>query len=156
YYADLDVSRGATTEDSKRAYRRAARKLHTGGNPSPEGDEQFKKVTQAYDVLSDPEKRRSCGKGAGQYAAGAASLGQGFSFSDIMDAFFGAGAGAASGRGPRPRRQRGQDGLVRMDIDLRTAVFGGEEDLVIDTAILCATCHGEGSQPGTGRRTCDI
>jgi len=156
YYADLGVSRDASAEDIKRAYRRAARKLHPDVNPGPEAEEQFKKVSQAYDVLSDPEKRRAFDMGADPYASGAPGFGQGFSFSDIMDAFFGAGAGAGAGRGPRPRRQRGQDGLVRQDIDLETAVFGGEEDLVIDTAVLCATCNGDGAQQGTGRRTCDI
>lgn len=155
YYADLGVSRDATAEDIKRAYRRAARRLHPDVNPGPEAEEQFKKLSQAYDVLSDPEKRRSYDMGADPYASGAANFGQGFSFSDIMDAFFGGGAGG-TGRGPRPRQQRGQDGLVRQDIDLETAVFGGESELVIDTAVVCGTCHGDGAQPGSGRRTCDI
>lgn len=156
YYADLGVSRDATAEDIKRAYRRSARRLHPDVNPGSEAEEQFKKVSQAYDVLSDPEKRRSYDMGADPYAGGGAGFGQGFSFSDIMDAFFGQGAAGGSGRGPRPRRQRGQDGLVRQDIDLGTAVFGGETELLIDTAVTCPTCHGEGAQPGTGRRTCDI
>lgn len=156
YYADLGVSRDATAEDIKRAYRRAARKLHPDVNPGAEAEEQFKKVSQAYDVLADAEKRRSYDMGADPYASGAPSFGQGFAFSDIMDAFFGAGAGGGQGRGPRPRRQRGQDGLVRHDIDLATAVFGGESELVIDTAVGCGTCHGEGAQPGTGRRVCDL
>jgi molecular chaperone DnaJ len=156
YYAELGVSRDATAEDIKRAYRRAARKLHPDVNPGQEAEEQFKRVSQAYDVLADPDKRRSYDMGADPYAAGGANFGQGFSFSDIMDAFFGAGAGGGPGRGPRPRQQRGQDGLVRQDIDLATAVFGGEEELVIDTAAVCATCQGEGAQPGTGRRVCDL
>ncbi|MDO5502067.1 MAG: molecular chaperone DnaJ [Actinomycetia bacterium] len=154
YYADLGVSRDATAEDIKRAYRRSARKLHPDVNPGPEAEEQFKKLSQAYDVLSDPEKRRAYDMGADPYAAGGANFGAGFSFSDIMDAFFGGGAGG--GRGPRPRQQRGQDGLVRHDIDLETAVFGGETELVFDTAVACVTCQGEGAQPGTGRRRCDI
>ena len=156
YYAELGVSRDVTAEDIKRAYRRAARKLHPDVNPGPEAEEQFKKVSQAYDVLADPDKRRSYDMGADPYAGGAAGFGQGFSFSDIMDAFFGAGAGGGPGRGPRPRQQRGQDGLVRQDIDLAMAVFGGESELVIDTAVVCGTCQGEGAQPGTGRRVCDI
>jgi molecular chaperone DnaJ len=155
YYQDLGVSRDATAEDIKRAYRKKARTLHPDVNPSPEAEEQFKKVSQAYDVLSDPEKRRSYDMGADPYAAGAAGFGQGFSFSDIMDAFFGAGAGTAQ-RGPRSRQRRGQDALIRLDIDLADAVFGAEKELTVETAVVCSTCHGDGAQPGTSRRTCDV
>ncbi len=156
YYADLGVSRDASSEDIKRAYRRAARRLHPDVNPGPEAEEQFKKVSQAYDVLSDPDKKRQYDMGADPYASGAAFSGAGFSFSDIMDAFFGSGAAAGGGRGPRSRRARGQDALIRVDIDLPTAVFGGTEELTIDTAVGCGTCHGAGTQPGTSLRQCDI
>ncbi len=158
YYADLGVARGASAEEIKRAYRKAARRLHPDVNAGPEAEEQFKKISQAYDVLGDPEKRRSYDMGADPYAGGAASFGQGFSFSDIMDAFFGAGAGAGAGagRGPRARRARGQDALVRLEIDLGDAVFGAQKELTIDTAVACGTCHGEGTQPGTSLRVCDV
>ncbi len=156
YYADLGVDRGASADDIKRAYRKAARRLHPDVNPGPEAEEQFKKVSQAYDVLSDAEKRRAYDMGSDPYAAGGASFGQGFSFSDIMDAFFGAGAGASATHGPRSRRSRGQDALIRLDIDLADAVFGGQQDLTVDTAVACGTCGGEGTQPGTGPRTCDV
>lgn len=156
YYADLGVSRDATADEIKRAYRKAARKLHPDVNPGPEAEEQFKRLSQAYDVLSDDTKRRQYDMGADPYANGGAGFGHGFSFSDIMDAFFGAGAGAGSGRGPRPRRARGQDALVPLDIDLSTAVFGGNADLVIDTAVGCPTCAGDGCAPGTSPRTCDV
>jgi molecular chaperone DnaJ len=155
YYQDLGVSRDSTAEEIKRAYRRKARQLHPDVNPGPEAEEQFKKVSQAYDVLGDPEKRRSYDMGADPYATGAASFGQGFSFSDIMDAFFGAGAGGPQ-RGPRSRQRRGQDALVRLDIDLADAVFGAESELTLETAVVCETCHGDGAQPGTSRRTCDV
>jgi molecular chaperone DnaJ len=155
YYQDLGVSRDASPEDIKRAYRRLARKLHPDVNSGPEAEEQFKKVSQAYDVLGDPEKRRSYDMGADPYATGAASFGQGFSFSDIMDAFFGGGAGGPQ-RGPRSRQRRGQDALVRLDIDLADAVFGAERELTLETAVVCGTCHGDGAQPGTSRRTCDV
>ena len=126
YYQDLGVARDATAEEIKRAYRKLARKLHPDVNPGPEAEEEFKKVSQAYDVLSDPEKRRAYDHGLGPLRrGGAAGFGQGFSFSDIMDAFFGAGAGAGQ-RGPRSRQRRGQDALVRLDIDLADAVFGAE------------------------------
>ena len=75
YYADLGVARDATADDIKKAYRRAARKLHPDVNSGPEAEEQFKKVSQAYDVLSDPEKKRSYDMGADPYAgAGAAGF----------------------------------------------------------------------------------
>lgn len=154
YYADLGVARDASPEDVKRAYRKAARRLHPDVNPGPEAEEQFKKVSQAYDVLSDAEKRRSYDMGSDPYAAGAAGFGQGFSFSDIMDAFFG-GQGAG-GRGPRSRTARGQDALVRLDIDLGDAVFGAQKDLTIETAVGCQTCHGDGMRPGSSMRRCDV
>ena len=98
YYAELGVSRDASAEEIKRGYRKAARKLHPDVNPGPEAEEQFKKVSQAYDVLSDVDKRRQYDMGADPYADAAAGFGPGFSFSasDLFDAFFG-GAGAARG-----------------------------------------------------------
>ncbi len=157
YYADLGVSRDASAEEIKRAYRKKARKLHPDVNPGEEAADQFKKVSQAYDVLSDPQKRQSYDMGSDPYggAAGAGGFGAGFSFSDIMDAFFGGGA-AGAGDPRRSRVQRGQDALLPLDIDLKVAVFGGHEDLTYDTAILCATCDGDGARPGTGTRTCEV
>ncbi|MGL5865845.1 MAG: molecular chaperone DnaJ [Dermatophilaceae bacterium] len=155
YYGDLDVARDASAEDIKRAYRRAARRLHPDVNPGPEAEEQFKKVSQAYDVLSDAEKRRQYDTGADPYAGGASAYGQGFSFSDVMDAFFGGGA-AGGQRGPRSRRARGQDALVRLELELADAVFGGTKELTLDTAVACGTCRGEGMQPGSSMRTCDV
>ena len=158
YYAVLGVSRDASQEEIKKAYRRLARRLHPDVNPGAEAEEEFKRVSQAYDVLSDPQKRRSFDMGADPFAtAGGAGFGAGagFSFSDVMDAFFGAGAQAGT-RGPRSRVQRGQDALVRLDLDLAKAVFGSEEELTLDTAIGCNRCGGEGAEPGTGRHTCPI
>jgi molecular chaperone DnaJ len=156
YYQDLGVSRDAGPEDIKRAYRKMARKLHPDVNAGPEAEEEFKKVSQAYDVLSDPEKRRAFDAGADPYGGAAAGgFGQGFSFSDIMDAFF-TNSGAGAGRGPRSRQRRGQDALIRLDLDLAQAVFGAERELTIDTAVACGTCHGDGAQPGSGTRTCDV
>ncbi len=156
YYQDLGVPRTASEEEIKRAYRRLARRYHPDVNPGQEAEEQFKKVSQAYDVLSDPEKKRAFDMGADPYAmAGDGGFGQGFTFSDVMDAFFG-GGGAAAARGPRARQQRGQDALVRLDIDLSAAVFGSDEELTVDTAAACGTCGGSGAQPGTGTSTCNV
>ena len=155
YYADLGVARGATEEEIKKAYRRKARKLHPDVNPGPEAEEEFKKISQAYDVLGDESKRRAYDSGADPYANGAEGFAGNFTFSDIMDAFFG-GAGPGGGRGPRSRMQRGQDALVRLDVDLQTAVFGGEQEIVVDTAQTCGTCGGAGAQPGTSPVTCEV
>jgi molecular chaperone DnaJ len=155
YYQDLGVAREASAEDIKRAYRRMARKLHPDVNADDEAEEKFKRVSQAYDVLSDAEKRRSYDAGSDPYGGASGGFGQGFSFSDVMDAFFGQAAGGA-GRGPRSRQRRGQDALIRLEIDLSQAVFGAERELTMDTAIACGTCHGSGSQPGTGTRSCDV
>jgi molecular chaperone DnaJ len=155
YYEVLGVSRDASPEDIKRAYRKLARQLHPDVNPDPAAGEQFKTVSQAYDVLTDPDKRRAYDMGGTPFGNGAgAGFGQGFSFSDIMDAFF--GGGAPAGRGPRSRQQRGQDALIRLDIDLKQATFGAERELAIDTAVVCPTCSGNGSQPGTGMRQCEV
>jgi molecular chaperone DnaJ len=156
FYEVLGVSREASPDEIKRAYRKLARQLHPDVNPDPSAGEQFKLVSQAYDVLSDPEKRRSYDLGGTGFGNGAgAGFGQGFSFSDIMDAFFGGNA-APGGRGPRSRQQRGQDALIRLDIDLHEAAFGAEREIAIDTAVVCPTCSGSGSQPGTGTRQCDV
>src|ERR1700691_6149870 len=104
YYAALGVSRDASADEIKKAYRRLARELHPDVNPDPVTQERFKEITQAYEVLSDPSKRQMYDLGADPFApAGAAGFGTaGFPFSDIMDAFFGVAAGA----GPGPRRRR--------------------------------------------------
>ncbi|CAN5888133.1 MAG: molecular chaperone DnaJ [Actinomycetota bacterium] len=154
YYADLGVAREAPAEVIKRAYRKMARKLHPDVNPGPDAEGEFKRVSQAYDVLSDPAKRAAYDRGQDPYGGATQGFGQGFSFSDIMDAFF--GGTAAGARGPRSRTQRGQDALVRLDIDLRSAVFGAQETLTIDTAIGCTTCDGVGAQPGSGTRACSV
>jgi molecular chaperone DnaJ len=155
YYEDLGVARGASTEDVKRAYHRLARKMHPDVNTHDGAEEEFKKVSQAYDVLSDPDKRRAYDAGSDPYGGNAAAgFGQGFSFSDVMDAFF--GQAASSGRGPRSRQRRGQDALIQLEIDLSAAVFGADRELTVDTAVVCSTCHGDGSQPGTATRRCDV
>jgi molecular chaperone DnaJ len=155
YYEDLGVARDASTEDIRRAYHRLARKLHPDVNTHDGAEEEFKKVSQAYDVLSDQEKRRAFDAGADPYGGANANFGQGFSFSDVMDAFFGQAASGA-GRGPRSRQRRGQDALIQIEIDLAQAVFGAERELSVDTAVVCAICKGSGSQPGTSTRRCDV
>jgi molecular chaperone DnaJ len=150
YYSVLGVARDATPEEIKKAYRRLARQLHPDVNPDEE--ERFKEVTKAYEVLSDPQKRELHDLGGDPFSTGG-GFGSGFGFSDIMDAFFGGGGG---GRGPRPRHRRGQDALIRVDIDLAEATFGVTRDLQVDTAVTCPTCSGAGARPGTSPRVCDV
>jgi molecular chaperone DnaJ len=126
-------------------------------NPDPETQERFKEITQAYEVLSDPGKRQMYDQGADPFApngaAGAGGFGPGFPFSDIMDAFFGAGATA---RGPRSRARRGRNATIRVELDLSECAFGTTRELVVDTAVVCPTCSGEGTAPGTHPETCEV
>ena len=159
-YETLGVPRDADADAIKKAYRRLARQLHPDVNPDPETQERFKEVSHAYEVLSDPEKRRMYDLGGDPFGgAGAGGFGQGagFSFTDIMDAFFGgAGGGAAGGgRGPRPRVRRGQDALIRLDVELAEAAFGTTRELKVDTAVLCAECQGDGAAPGSRPVPCE-
>ncbi|HEU5038728.1 MAG TPA: molecular chaperone DnaJ [Nocardioides sp.] len=156
-YELLGVDRGADADTIKKAYRRLARQYHPDVNPDPDAQERFKEISVAYEVLSDPNKRASYDRGGdpfGGMGGGFGGQGAGFSFTDIMDAFFG-GAGAAGGRGPRPRERRGQDALIRLEVDLAEAAFGVTRELKVDTAVLCSTCHGEGTAPGTHPIPCE-
>ena len=158
-YDTLGVARDADGDTIKKAYRKLARQLHPDVNPDPTSEERFKNVSHAYEVLSDPEKRRMYDLGGDPFngGMGGAGAGAGFSFTDIMDAFFGGSGGGAQtgGRGPRPRVRRGQDALIRLDVDLADAAFGTTRELKVDTAVLCGTCHGEGAAPGTRPKTCE-
>lgn len=158
YYAVLGVRRDATQEEIKKAYRRLARELHPDVNPDPETQERFKEIGLAYEVLSDAQKRQiyDLGGDPTRASAGAGApgggFGAGFAFSDIMDAFFGGGVS----RGPRSRVRRGQDALIRVEINLTEATFGAQRDIQVDTAVVCPTCHGDGAAPGTSPVTCDM
>ncbi|GAA5156105.1 molecular chaperone DnaJ [Nocardioides marinquilinus] len=156
-YDTLGVPRDADTEAIKKAYRRLARQLHPDVNPDPETQERFKEVSHAYEVLSDPQKRAAYDRGGDPFG-GQAGFGQGagFSFTDIMDAFFGgAGPGAGAGRGPRSRVRRGQDALIRIEIDLAEAAFGVSRELKVDTAVVCTACGGDGAAPGSTPVPCE-
>lgn len=158
-YELLGVARDADADAIKKAYRRLARQLHPDVNPDPETQERFKEVSRAYEVLSDPQKRAAYDRGGDPFGGGAGGFGQGagFSFTDIMDAFFGGQApgAAGSGRGPRPRTRRGQDALIRLEIELAEAAFGVTRELTVDTAVLCGTCHGAGAAPGSQPVACE-
>ncbi|WP_243060784.1 molecular chaperone DnaJ [Nocardioides sp. SR21] len=156
-YELLGVARDADGDAIKKAYRRLARQYHPDVNPDPEAQERFKEISLAYEVLSDPNKRASYDRGGDPFGGAAGGFGQGagFSFTDIMDAFFGGGAGASAGRGPRPRERRGQDALIRLEVTLAEAAFGVTRELKVDTAVLCTTCRGEGTAAGTHPIPCE-
>lgn len=148
HYEVLGVARTATPEEIKKAYRRLARELHPDVNPGEDAQEKFKLVTHAYDVLSDPQQREQYDLG------GQGGFGGGFGgFGDIFETFFGA---AQRTTGPRSRKERGQDALLRIEVELGDVIFGIKRDLEVDTAIVCGTCEGSCCAPGTQPVTCDI
>ncbi len=154
YYATLGVAHDATPDQIKKAYRRLARELHPDvAGAGSDSEERFKDVSRAYDVLSNPDKRRRYDMGADPASPGGGA-GGGFGFQDIFETFFGAATGGP--RGPIPRARRGQDALVRLDIDLAEATFGAHREITVDTAVLCPTCGGTCCRPGTSPRTCDV
>jgi len=161
HYKVLGVSRDASADEIKRAYRKLARELHPDV-AGERGEEEFKDVTRAYEVLSDPRKRQqydlgvdpTAPSGGGVHGFGGAGNFGSFGFQDIFETFFGAGMGGTASQGPMPRKRRGQDSLVRLDIDLADAVFGANKEVTVDTAVTCPICKGDGCSPGTHPRTC--
>ncbi len=148
YYEVLGVRRDATPDEIKKAYRKLARELHpdTGGG----GDEErFKAVSQAYEVLSTPEKKARYDAGVDPSGRGGPA---GFGFEDIFQTFFGGGGGAR--RGPVSRTQRGGDTLVHAEVTLEEATFGVARDITVNLADPCETCEGTCCAPGTKPKTC--
>lgn len=166
FYKLLGVSRGATDDELKKAYRGLARDLHPDKNPGDaEAEERFKQVSLAYEVLRDPERRRRYdtygveglrGTGAGGGGSSDPFAGFGGGLGDLFEAFFGnaAGFGGGGGRG-RPRGPvRGPDAEVSLTLEFTEAVFGVEKEVTLRTAVACDTCEATGAQPGTTATTC--
>ena len=153
YYGLLGVSRNASDAEIKRAYRKLARELHPDVNPD-EG-ERFKEVSTAYEVLSDPEKRRIVDLGGDPLAS--AGAGGGFGgfggLGDVFEAFFGGGGGS---RGPIGRVRPGSDSLLRMRLTLQDCATGITKSVTVDTAVLCDVCQGKGTHGNSTPVTCDI
>ena len=166
YYKTLGVDKKATPEEIKKAYRKLARKYHPDRNP---GDEQaearFKEISQANDVLGDPEKRKQYDTGAGPFATGAGP-GGGFggfgnfdfdasSMGDILSNLFG-GGGPGGGRSQRQRQraERGADLEAQVSISFDQSIAGAQVPLQVPMHTTCETCHGTGAKPGTTPTVC--
>ena len=163
YYDILGVSKSADDREIKKAYRKLAMKYHPDKNPdNKEAEEKFKEINEAYEVLSDEEKRRiydqygaDAVNGQGGFG-GAGGFGGGFEgfggFEDIFGDIFGGfgGFGGSRRRGP----QKGADIRQSVRIDFKDAAFGKKIELKVNRSEECENCHGTGCKPGTGKKTC--
>ena len=165
YYDILGLSKSATPDEIKRAYRKLAMEHH----PDKHGgdDAKFKEIGEAYDTLKDPQKRAGYdqfgqagaqgnpfggGGGQGGYSSGGFDFnGAGFDFSDILNQFMGGAGGGGASRGPA----RGRDLEVGITIDFTEAVFGTEKSVSLTADDACEHCHGNGAEPGSKLKTCD-
>jgi len=158
YYEVLGVSRTATEDEIKKAYRKLALKYHPDKNPENrrEAEERFKELVEAYQVLSDSERRGLYERfGHAAFEQGGAT---GFDFSagfeDIIGDLFGDFFGAGRGRGGSRARRRGQDLRYELEVAFEEAAFGCEKTISVPRLAPCETCGGRGAKPGTAPRTC--
>lgn len=172
YYEVLGVAKTATPDELKKAYRKLAIKYHPDKNPGDKAaEEKFKEAAEAYDVLSDPDKRakydqfgHSMGPqgfpGGGGFSAGGMSMEDIFShFGDIFGGAFGGGAdmggfGRATGSRPRRRQRKGSDVRIRVKMTLEEIATGVTKTLKIPTLVACSHCRGTGAKDGTAFSTC--
>ncbi len=156
YYEVLGVERGAGDAEIKRAFRKLAQQWHPDVSTDPAAQERFKEINEAYQVLSDPQRRQAydmfgragVGGGDGGFGAGAQGFG---GFSDIFDAFFG---GSTAGGARRARPQQGSDLRYDLRISFEEAVLGAEKEIEFPVLGRCDTCNGSGAKPGTSTTTC--
>ncbi len=150
-YEILGVSRDASQEDIKRAYRRLARELHPDVSEHPESEERFKEIVGAYEILSDAEKRR-------QYDLFGQRGAESWPFGDITDVFeyFFGGGGFGTSRRPsrRTRTGRGEDVFAGVSLAFHDAAFGAHRDVEVETLVTCERCEGRGAEPGTSASRC--
>jgi molecular chaperone DnaJ len=157
-YEVLGVARDAKDREIKTTFRRLARELHPDVNShDPEAEEKFKEAAEAYEILSNPERRATYDRYGyeGLDSRGFASQAHGFgSFADIFDAFFGGdpfGGGFGAGTG----RVQGGDQAVEIEISLEEAAAGVEAEVSYELVDTCEHCHGNGAEPGTPIETCE-
>jgi molecular chaperone DnaJ len=162
-YKTLGVSKKATDEEIKKAYRKLARKYHPDRNPDDkEAEEKFKEISAAYDVLGDPEKRKEydeggafAGFGGGQGPFGTGDQGGGFGSFDFGDIFGSMGSVFNRGGGPaRPQQVRGRDLETEVQLTFDQAINGAQVSVTVPKSASCTTCRGSGAQPGTAPTTC--
>ncbi len=160
-YKVLGVSKKASDEEIKKAYRKLARKYHPDRNPDdPKAEEKFKEVQGAYDTLSDPQKRKEYdaggafagfGGGRGPFGPGAGPGGGfGADLGDIFSTIFSRGGGGRA----QPQQVRGRDLETEMPLSFDQAVNGAQISVTVPKAGRCPTCHGSGAKPGTSPTTC--
>jgi len=152
YYTVLGVDRNASDAEIKRAFRRLAQRWHPDVNTEPGADERFKEINEAYQVLSDPQRRQTYdmfGR-AGLGGGGETGFGGFGGFGDIFDAFFG-GTTAGARRG---RPQAGSDLRYDLRISFEEAVRGTDKEIEFGVLAMCETCSGSGARPGTTPATC--
>ncbi|KRO37642.1 MAG: molecular chaperone DnaJ [Acidimicrobium sp. BACL17 MAG-120924-bin0] len=159
FYSLLGVSRGASADDLKKAYRKRARELHPDANPgNTEAEAKFKEVSRAYEVLSDPEKKARYDQfgeaGVGGTGGSGDPFGGAGGFGDIFEAFFGGGSPFGGGQRGPSGPPRGQDIETVADISFEEAVFGCQTTVKVRTAVRCDDCSGSGAQEGTTPATC--
>jgi molecular chaperone DnaJ len=156
YYDVLGVNRNASQDEIKKAFRKLAMQYHPDRNKEDGAEARFKEVGEAYEVLSDPEKRSAYDR-FGHAGLSGFDFGRGFEgadlggFGDIFEAFFGNAATGRRGRGA----QRGADRRVDITIELEDAAFGCERELDVDRIERCVRCAGAGSEPGSQSVRCE-
>ncbi|HZX20162.1 MAG TPA: molecular chaperone DnaJ [archaeon] len=164
YYEILGVSKGASQEEIKKAYKNLAKKYHPDINKEADAEKKFKDVQHAYSVLGDDAKRKNfdqfgeqAERFGGQGTGGFQGFGgEGFDFSDMFEQFgFGSNFGDMFGGGKRGP-QRGQDIFVRVDLTFEEAAFGAKKEIEIDRIEECENCEGSGARPGTRRTPCNV